>query len=480
MFAMAAIKLGHDPIPNRKIVRVLGVDIDRRLTFLPHFRAVKVACKPRISLMKTLANKHRTNNGHTRLNIGRATIDSRLLYGLELTASARRDLISVLSPVFNNYVRLASGLLPSTPAEAACVEAGIFPFRQRVLTAICRKAASYVAVTSGDYGIPLFDEADRILRSVAGTGLPPVAQVQWHGSRSWSMPPFKIESTIAACFRRGDNSEDLRRSIIELVATRFRNHTIRYTDGSVSNKGVGFSVSGTNLARSECLPPQCSVLSAEAVAIFVATTHPANRPIAILTDLASVVAALQSHTPKHPWIQGILTGMAPDTIFAWIPGHCGIRGNVDADALASVGHEGLPYTRSVPLADVKKWTKSVVGQDWARTWNSNHMPSLRKIKGSTGPWRELTSQKEQVIMSRLRTGHSRVSHNFGGGPFRPQCDLCGVRNSVDHFICRCPKFEFPRELYGIPGSIREALGEDEARTAALFCFLKDAGLYHQL
>ncbi|XP_062541867.1 uncharacterized protein LOC134209863 [Armigeres subalbatus] len=36
-----SIRLGHDPIPNRKIVRVLRVDIDRRLTFVPHFRAVK-------------------------------------------------------------------------------------------------------------------------------------------------------------------------------------------------------------------------------------------------------------------------------------------------------------------------------------------------------------------------------------------------------------------------------------------------------
>lgn len=173
------------------------------------------------------------------------------------------------------------------------------------------------------------------------------------------------------------------------------------------------------VARSESLPPQCIVFSAEAATIFVAATLPANKPIAILTDSAGMVAA------QHPWIQGILAaGMAPDTCFAWIHGHCGNRlnltgnlvlswGNVEADAFACVRHEGSPYTHSVPLADVIKWTKSVVGQDWARVWNSNNVLPLKKMKGTTGPWHELTSQKEQTIMSRLRTGHSRVSHNFG-------------------------------------------------------------------
>ncbi|XP_062540726.1 uncharacterized protein LOC134208793 [Armigeres subalbatus] len=410
-----SIKLGTEAIPNRKIVRVLGVDIDRKLSFLPHFRAVKEACKPRVNLIKTLSKKHRTNNRSTRLNVGQAIIDSRLLYGLELTCPCYRNLISTLAPVFNNYVRTASGLLPSTPAEAACVDAGILPFRHRIQMAICRKAASFAAATSGEVRIPLLVEADRILRSVAGTSLPPVARVHWHGAKGWLMPPVNIDRTIASRFKRGDNTEELRRSVLELISTRFWNSEIRYIDGSVSSRGVGFGVNGPNLTMSESLPRPCNIFSAEAVAVFIAATYPADKPIVVLTDSASVVSALQSETPKHPWIQGTLAGMIPGTTFAWIPGHCGIRGNTEADALASIGHEGPQYTCSVPLADVKKWTKSVVGQDWARIWNDNTGLFLRKIKGNTISWKDPATQKEQQVISRLRTGHTRVSHNFGGG-----------------------------------------------------------------
>ncbi|XP_062539136.1 uncharacterized protein LOC134207425 [Armigeres subalbatus] len=259
------------------------------------------------------------------------------------------------------------------------------------------------------------------------------------------------------------------------------NCEIRYTDGSVSSRGVGFGVHGPNLTMSESLPRPCNIFSAEAVAVFIAATYPADKPIVVLTDSASVVSALQSETPKHPWIQGTLAGMIPGTTFAWIPGHCGIRGNTEADALASIGHEGPQYTRSVPLADVKKWTKSVVGQDWARIWNDNTGLFLRKIKGNTISWKDPATQKEQQVISRLRTGHTRVSHNFGGGgPFRSRCDLCDTENSVEHFICRCPKYDYPRSLYGIPGSIRDALADDEAAMAAIFCFLKDAQLFYEV
>ncbi|XP_065092161.1 uncharacterized protein LOC135713003 [Ochlerotatus camptorhynchus] len=59
---------------------------------------------------------HRTNNRAIRLHVAKAVIDSRLLYGLELTAMAKDKLLQVLALVYNGYIRGVSGLLPSKPA----------------------------------------------------------------------------------------------------------------------------------------------------------------------------------------------------------------------------------------------------------------------------------------------------------------------------------------------------------------------------
>lgn len=111
----------------------------------------------------TSGQNRQTNNRVTRYRIGQALIDSRLLYGLELTWTcvACRELVSILFPVF----LIAYGLLPSTPAEAACAEACVLPFRNHVQAAICQKAAVYASATSGNHWAPLLVQGDRMANS---------------------------------------------------------------------------------------------------------------------------------------------------------------------------------------------------------------------------------------------------------------------------------------------------------------------------
>lgn len=169
-----------------------------------------------------------------------------------------------------------------------------------------------------------------------------------------------------------------------------------------------------------------------------------------------------------------------ETVFTWVPGHCGIQGNVEADRLANLGRTGAFLTKRAPGQDIKAWVKKTVHLAWAEKWNQERSLLTRKIKGETTEWVDRLCRKEQVTLSRLRTGHTRLSHKMGSGPiFKIICDTCNTPNSVEHYITECSKFEALRQTHQI-GSIRSALRNDAAAETELIAFLKEADLYKNI
>ncbi|XP_065088046.1 uncharacterized protein LOC135709581 [Ochlerotatus camptorhynchus] len=268
---------------------------------------------------------------------------------------------------------------------------------------------------------------------------------------------------MANRFRAGDNSAEMRTCLTERLRTMYHNHQLRYTDGSKARGRVGFGVTDGRTSHFWKLPDQCSVFSAEAAALHYAASLPSSSPLCILTDSASALAALESSTARHPWIQAIQKHTQPGTTFMWIPGHCGIAGNIEADHLAATGRSGRLAHKSVPRQDLKVWIKSTIRSAWGNEWNSNQELFIRKVKGETAPWTDTKSYAEQRILSRLRTGHTRITHNMGSsssGGFRRRCDACRTTMTVEHILINCPCFHGSRELYGLADNIRDVLQND--------------------
>ena len=307
-----------------------------------------------------------------------------------------------------------------------------------------------------------------------------MANAHWYGDRSWQTPNLKIDNSIKDNFRAGESSARLHQTVLELLNTKYRDYQHRYTDGSLSRFGTGIGIHDSESDISLRLPNQCSVFSAEAAAILIATATPSSKPLLILSDSASVLAAIQSQAPKHAWIQAIIQCSLPSTVFMWIPGHCNIAGNNIADRLAGAGHSGPLHTNRTPLPDVKKWIDKAINTKWQLNWNRNDQLFIRKIKQSIGTWNDLKSLRDQRVISRLRTGHTKVSHNMGSSTFRNSCEICRIPLSVEHFLCVCPQYELLRNQYNISGSIRDTLGNDASTLEALIHFLKDANLYQHI
>ncbi|XP_065092031.1 uncharacterized protein LOC135712853 [Ochlerotatus camptorhynchus] len=476
-----AIVANNIPIPNKKTIQVLGVRLDRELRFDAHFNEIKANCRTRLNLLRTLSKPHRSSNREILLKVAKATVNSRLFYGIELFCLSNDSLTTRLAPTYNQAIRIVAGLLPSTPAESACVELGVLPFQYQVAETLSCRTTSYLEKTTGNHEVFLLREGNRVLGNLVHQELPPVSRVHWNGARGWTEPTIRVDLSIAKRFKAGNNSRAMQAHVAELLRTKYPNFQHRYTDGSKAVGKVGFGVADVSNSYFFRLPDQCSVFSAEAAAIHFATTTPANKPICVLTDSASVLYALNSATSRHPWIQGIQKAAPPNTSFVWVPGHCGIRGNCEADHLAATGRSGRMATTVVPSQDVKKWVKASLRDAWAREWFAKRGPFLRKIKDDTSKWNDITSRWEQQVLSRLRSGHTRVTHNMGSAAsFRKFCDSCNTIMTVEHLIVNCPCFHNIRLLYGIPNSIRNALSNDPSTEAALIVFLKDAGLFDKI
>ncbi|KAL4126313.1 hypothetical protein QTP88_010535 [Uroleucon formosanum] len=110
---------------------------------------------------------------------------------------------------------------------------------------------------------------------------------------------------------------------------------------------VGIAIVAENTITTYKLPPECSIYTAEALAIYNATLHimqnknttPNN--YLVISDSLSSITGIQNIT--HPSdISKLIqektyeaSGMGMDICYMWAPGHCGIQGNEKADLEAS-------------------------------------------------------------------------------------------------------------------------------------------------
>ncbi|KAJ4427610.1 hypothetical protein ANN_25258 [Periplaneta americana] len=117
-------------------------------------------------------------------------------------------------------------------------------------------------------------------------------------------------------------------------------------------------------------------------------------------------------------------------VFQWIPSHCGILGNENADALAKKGSR--PVTKSTYYS-VKRFIKStyldfnkqnLITQSQGKKWNSLHqnpqlIPDLPR--------------KSSVAAFRLATGHDCLAkHLHRIGIYQsPNCPLCNSNQEMD-------------------------------------------------
>ncbi len=162
--------------------------------------------------------------------------------------------------------------------------------------------------------------------------------------------------------------------------------------------------------------------------------------------------------------------------FAGLPGDNELADSAAKDALQ------LPVTDyRVPFTDFRLYANKYVASRWQRRWDTLTSNKLHAVKAKLGifPAGYRNVRREEVILSRLRIGHTRLTHAYllSGDP-QPWCVSCDVEFSVKHFLLECVEFALVRQKYFGVSTIMELF--QERYTDMIISYLKEIRLYDNI
>ncbi|XP_076314612.1 uncharacterized protein LOC143226940 [Tachypleus tridentatus] len=253
-----------------------------------------------------------------------------------------------------------------------------------------------------------------------------------------------------------------------------------YTDGSKSGNSVGSVMVCCGLVVARRIHSTASVFTAELYAIYLTLDHIEAEQYSnctIHTDSLSYVLALESlHVGSHPVLADIRNRLAHFSLaatsiqFFWIPGHVGIRGNELADMAAKYVCFSTITPMPILYLDYGLVFKARLRASWQSTWSEQRDNKLFQIKPKTGLWPSSFRKvrKEEVVLTRLRIGHSFLTHCFL---------LSGTDKS--HILLSCHRYNSQLQQYfthvfsqGLSVTLDSVIGDgDTVHLDKVFSFL---------
>uniref|UniRef100_A0A8D8RZ79 Uncharacterized protein n=1 Tax=Cacopsylla melanoneura TaxID=428564 RepID=A0A8D8RZ79_9HEMI len=106
--------------------------------------------------------------------------------------------------------------------------------------------------------------------------------------------------------------------------------------------------------------------------------------------------------------------------------------------------------------------------EWQNSWNNIANNKLKSIKPRIEPWVTSNQDKRilEIVLTRMRIGHTRLTHSFLFTRSDPPSCACGAPLTVLH-VLSCPRHDLIRSSLSSPPS----LGDSAEGVKCLFQYL---------
>ena len=503
------LKLKDSLIPYEKEVKFLGMIFDSKLTWSSHIDSLKIKVKKSLNILKVVSGFSWGADKRSLLRLYDSLCQSKLEYGCQIYSSACKSKLKELDVVHHTGLRICSGAFKTSPAESLYIDTEELPLdlrREELGLRYMFKLNS----TPDNPAAAIFKQCDpyRYEKPRASRPLPvrlitdleedtiktqKVKEVQFPKMPPWLTPEPTIcpKPVSKKCIS------------VEEVKAHFLQHdeihanSIKlFTDGSKTANGVGCSVVHGDSSYVGRLSNNASIFTAELTALaksleVASTLH--GTYFTVYSDSYSALMAIKDYNSFHPIVQKILEWLCKLSSkykyvnFCWVPAHVGIPGNelADHEARAVISNDDIAFP-SIPHSDMKRIIHSYIKNKWEARWCSPSMVNnrkYRKIRDSVDQWPSCfhSNRKIEVVLTRLRIGHTRITHKFfleGGSA--PMCDHCDSPLTVEHILVHCRLHSLARQSYGMANNNIEGLLGPNININNIVGYLKHTGFYDEI
>ena len=130
---------------------------------------------------------------------------------------------------------------------------------------------------------------------------------------------------------------------------------------------------------------------------------------------------------------------------------------------------------------LKPIIKKFLHTEWQQQWSNNIHNKLFQIQPTLGDWRPASrkSRREQVVISLLRIGHTRLSHSLIlKQDSQPQCLTCQTTCTVKHILIECRTFAVIRKRFFKVNNFTDLF--ENIKIDDILSFLRETELYQKI
>lgn len=457
-------------ITHSAVFKYLGVWFDQKCTWRRHIGYLKERCQQRINFLRTITGTWWGAHPGDLLRLYQTTILSVLEYGSFCFRSAAKTHMIKLERIQYRCLRIALGCMHSTHTKSLEVMAGIVPLQDRFtelsLRFLIRSEIRNPLVIENFEKLLEYNPQTRFMTIYYNFITQEMAPSAHTHSRV-NFPDFYSSAVFFDLSMKQEIHqipEQFRANIVpQIFSYKFRwvsEEKMFFTDGSKIEGTTGFGVFNINRSVFHSLKDPCSVYVAEIAAIYCALGMIESQPpdhYFIFSDSLSGLEAIRSmkHVKYSSYflllIQESLSTLARANFritLVWVPSHCSIPGNEEADSLAKVGAmEGGDFERIITFDEYFPILRQQTLESWQNSWDKGELGRwCHSIipKVTKKPWFKGLDLARAFIKttSRLMSNHYALdAHLFRIGLAGSNVCNCGQGfHDIEHLVWSCQDY----------------------------------------